>query len=92
MSADVNIVHFIPGRVRFRAQRVKQSAQFADEVKQRLSALDAIKRVEVNAATGSVLVEYDRRRIADAQQQQVLADTVKQLFPSLDVDKLRRFL
>ena len=57
--ADVQILHAIPGRIRFRMSQVKGNPTFAKELEQTLARMQMIKWSKINARTGSVLIGYD---------------------------------
>lgn len=92
METDIRVTHFIPGRIRVRSQRVKLSQDFAQEVENRLAGLDGVRKVETNPLTGSILVEYDPRTLAQPEQRQAARETLHGLFPELNLDQLTRHL
>lgn len=53
------VVHASPGRIRLRVSRSHRTAGTFAQVRQLLSSLPGVADVDVNAATGSVLVHYD---------------------------------
>lgn len=59
----MQVVHAIPGRIRFRMQRIKGNDAMADEVARLIAAIDGVEQVEANIHTGSVLVQYDASKI-----------------------------
>jgi hypothetical protein len=56
---DVQILHAIPGRIRFRMSQVKGNPTFAKALEQTLARMQMIKWSKINARTGSVLIGYD---------------------------------
>jgi copper chaperone CopZ len=89
---DIQIMHAVPGRLRLKVAKVRRDADFAREVRSRLGPLSGIQSVEVNPATGSVLVCYDTRTLASPERAQAVLDTVSQLFPELDLKKYEAYL
>jgi hypothetical protein len=60
MSASgARLVHAIPGRARFKFDQIKGDPERAEEIRERLSGIRGIHRVETNPLTGSVLAIYD---------------------------------
>jgi hypothetical protein len=59
----LELVHAIPGRIRFRMERIKGNVVLADEIARLVSTIDGVEQVETNTHTGSVLVHYDAERI-----------------------------
>ncbi len=55
----IQVVHFLPGRVRVKLSGLKGNTALAREVQHTLVAIDGIQHVEVSPITGSVLVLYD---------------------------------
>ena len=56
------ITSFFPGRVRLRAPVFKE-ADLVEKAQAILKKSDAIKRVEHNPVTGSVLIEYEPSKV-----------------------------
>ena len=92
MENDIRVMHFIPGRIRVRSQRVKRSQDFAHEVENRLAGLVGVKKVETNPVTGSILVEYDPGTLAMPEQRQAARDALHGLFPELNLDQITRHM
>jgi hypothetical protein len=82
--ADIKIVHMMPGRVRVKIARLKGNPILAHEIQDRLSAVQEIRRVEVNLITGSVLVVYDAVAMASPDSLLSLAASFAALFPEFD--------
>src|SRR5262249_45008419 len=55
----IQLRHAIPGRVRLRIPSIKGQPDLAREIEKQLTGLTVVRRVEVSAVTGSVLVVYD---------------------------------
>jgi hypothetical protein len=51
-------VHHIPGRLRLKVPLAKRRAQILDKIRESIQAVPSVTRVDVNAVTGSVLVQY----------------------------------
>jgi copper chaperone CopZ len=88
----IKIMHFFPGRVRLKVDKVKNNAAFANKVKTELSNTLCITEVEINTLTGSVLIKYDKCAIKDTKNSDHLLAALKKLFPDLDAEKLRPYL
>ena len=59
VTLPIQLVHFLPGRVRVKLPRLKGNASLAGEVERTLTALQGIRHVETSTTTGSVLVLYE---------------------------------
>src|SRR5262249_31072351 len=57
--SDIQVTHFLPGRVRFKLLHLKKNAAMANMLRQVLANIPGIRTVEANVVTGSVLVQYD---------------------------------
>lgn len=88
----IKILHFFPGRVRLKVDKVKNNAPFAEKIKTELSNTLCITEVEINILTGSVLIKYDKHAMEDTKNSDHLLATLKILFPDLDTEKLRPYL
>ena len=56
------ITSFFPGRIRLRAPIFKES-DLVEKARAILSKSDAIKNIETNPVTGSVLIEYNPAKV-----------------------------
>ena len=88
----VKVVHFIPGRVRLKVKEMKGEVEFSQQVEAELSTVPGIEQVEVNPITGSVLIKYDTAAVDCDASIDALAATLRHLFPSLDVDRMRSWV
>src|ERR671931_603513 len=71
---DVQLLHFIPGRVRFRIAGLKGDWGQAETIQKGLEAVPDIDSVEVNVTTGSVVARYDPNRISALNFQMALTE------------------
>lgn len=63
-DAAVVLVHHHPGRLRLRSEAFQDDDALAARAREALAAEGAVRRVEHDAATGSLLIEYEPGRIA----------------------------
>jgi len=68
------IIHDTPGRLRVRVGRRYRRRAVMDQVRDRLEQQPGVDMVTTNAATGSVLVNYDRRACSAADILALLHD------------------
>jgi hypothetical protein len=59
MSVLARVVHSIPGRTRLRADAIKGDIHALEAVQTALEDSQGVQNVQVNALTGSILVEHD---------------------------------
>ena len=86
-SGPVQTAHWMPGRVRFRVPSLPEQPSQADLVRDKLPTLDGVESVEVNAATGSVLVRY---RVGQVEPELLFAALVRLLGLEKELDQTPR--
>jgi hypothetical protein len=74
---EVRIASFVPGRVRLKIDRVRTDAQFADQLRTWVPQVPGIRSLQLNEATGSVLIAYDPEKLS----LQTLSSFVPELVP-----------
>ncbi|MGK7887212.1 MAG: heavy metal translocating P-type ATPase [Crocosphaera sp.] len=62
MKTIPQIVHHIPGRVRFRIHRLSYDRRFALRLKQLLKAANGIEKVRLNDWAASVVIDYNLKK------------------------------
>jgi Heavy metal associated domain 2 len=97
VTSAIQLVHFLPGRVRVKLPRLKGNASLAGEIERTLTALQGIRHVETSTTTGSVLVLYEPRLPASLDLEAVgslmeLAHTLGLSFEDVDADVLQHWL
>lgn len=56
------IVHHLPGRLRLRVAAIRRDEDAAARLREVLSAIPGVRRVDCSTLTGSLLVDYDGAR------------------------------
>lgn len=93
IAEGIKVSSFIPGRLRLKVDDLRDNEPFAKQVEQELGAVEAVKSVDVNVVSGSLLVKYDRKSIGEEPSLQALSIALTKLFPQLDVDGImKRFI
>ena len=97
VTLPIQLVHFLPGRVRVKLPRLKGNASLAGEIERTLTALQGIRHVEISTMTGSVLVLYEPRLPASLDLEAVgslmeLANTLGLSLEDVDMDVLQHWL
>lgn len=59
----LRVSHSLPGRMRLRAEVLRNNVSAKDLVETKLQALEAVDAVSVNTITGSVLVSYKEKEL-----------------------------
>jgi copper chaperone CopZ len=73
-APQINLVHHVPGRLRFRSAALKGDARVGEVARARLSRIDGVTSVAANPITGSLLVEYNPATLAPADVVDALAN------------------
>jgi hypothetical protein len=97
VTSAIQIVHYLPGRVRVKLPRLKGSASLAAEIERTIAALEGVYHVETSTTTGSVLVLYEPRLLASLDLEAVgalrdLAHMLGLSFEDGDRDLLRHWV
>ncbi|MCS6786422.1 MAG: heavy-metal-associated domain-containing protein [Thiobacillaceae bacterium] len=92
LHGTIDVVHFIPGRVRLRAAGLKGRPQLAQQLQAAFAAVPGVKSIEVNTLTGSVLITYDPRRILAEDGGERLRSVLREELPDLDAEQILRWL
>jgi hypothetical protein len=88
----VKVVSFLPGRVRLRVRELKAHPELVAEIEQALGEVSAIKQLDINPTTGSVLIQYDRKPLKEPETLAQLRGHLETLFPTLDSEKVTAWL
>lgn len=89
---NVEIVHFIPGRVRLRSSELRGRPELAEHLRHRLSQVFGITAVEISEVTGSVLILYQAEHLAQEASLRDLKEIMVELFPNLNADEVLAWL
>src|ERR1017187_6384468 len=65
---SARVVHHVKGRIRFKLHGAKGNHRFLESVQQSLSPVAGVRNVDVNSATGSIVVHYDETMLPDFAQ------------------------
>lgn len=58
-TMKVQVAHQVPGRIRLKVPKVKESPELIEQIKQLFNVIPGIEEVAVNPVTGSVVLHYD---------------------------------
>ena len=84
-TADIEIVHVLPGRVRLKVPKVKQDPVFGRQIEHQFAGVKGIERVDVHPLTGSVVVLFDQEQMTGVDSLLALSSALSSLFPDADV-------
>jgi hypothetical protein len=93
VTSAIQIVHYLPGRVRVKLPRLKGNASLAGEIERTLTAVQGVYHVETSTTTGSVLVLYEPRLLTslDLETVGLLMELAHTLGPSFDEGDMDTF-
>jgi hypothetical protein len=89
---SVQVVHFLPGRVRLKVPAAKGNVAYIAQVRERFLQVPGVRSLDANPITGSVLILYDTRRIVGEDAARALAAAIRTHFPSLDARAVLKWL
>src|SRR5919109_2247035 len=69
MPHEAHVRHHIPGRMRVKVPQAKGQPRVLQQIQHALASLPGIQQVEINPATGSVLISYEAGRHAEFHTQ-----------------------
>lgn len=61
---QIQVLHYIPGRVRLYSQHIVNNPEVVRQVTEYLRTIPEIKQFSVNMATGSLLIQYSPQDVA----------------------------
>jgi Heavy metal associated domain 2 len=83
-ECGIQVLHSLPGRIRFRVKSLQYDDDLARDMETKLAAIKGIAEVGASPATGSLLISYhSKKQVADP-----LGEVLKTWFPRLDTDSL----
>lgn len=74
---SVEIASFLPGRIRLYSRKLVNNPAAVKEIKGRLQGFAELESVEINPATGSILITYDPTKLARNPQLKKAEDYIK---------------
>jgi copper chaperone CopZ len=88
----IKVVSFFPGRVRLRVDKIHADKSFAKLVDTKLKPIPGIKKLEVSQEAGTVFIAYDKKTLKQPETSKQLMASLAELFPELDVTRIKKFL
>lgn len=72
-----DIVHAIPGRVRFQVPRITEDAEYAQRLQQLISATEGVTGVRVNTIAGAIVITYDISLLSPGQMRSRITELIQ---------------
>lgn len=89
---SVQVVHFLPGRVRLKVPAAKGNPAYIAQVREMFLLVPGVQSLDANPITGSVLIRYDTGRIVTKDAARALVAALRVHFPSLDARAVLKWL
>ena len=80
----VKIKWIRPGRITLRIDDLIGQQGLADSLESDVAAIDGVKKIKVDADSGTVTLRYDRKRIWEPASVTALLETLRRHFPERD--------
>jgi hypothetical protein len=88
VDCGISVKHAIPGRIRLRLHKMLHNEALAAKLPALLATVPGVTAAEASTATGSLLITFRSRDLAEANSRQKLAGVMHQFFPGLDTETL----
>ncbi|KAF3890688.1 MULTISPECIES: HMA2 domain-containing protein [Nostocales] len=72
-----SVAHAIPGRIRFRIPRLVKDSTYAKKLQQVMEFDSKIKKVRVNPAAASIVIDYSREMVRDEEMRSHLIHLIQ---------------
>lgn len=89
---DVQVTHFLPGRIRLKMPTLRGNPAEAEALAHALRTLPGFKSMEISTLTGSVLIRYDPGSLATKDGSRRLRVVLQEYLPGLDADQVVKWL
>jgi hypothetical protein len=90
--AGMKIVHTIPGRVRLKIPQLKNNPDLAGDIRQRVSGIRGIRRIEAYPLTGGLVVLYDLGQLPSLESLLALSETFTGLSSEIDLGQIEMWM
>ena len=92
MLNNARVMSLSPGRVRLKISQLKNSDALANNLRERLTALPGIEKVDINQTTASLLMMYDQQLFAADDNVEALRQSLAEQLTAQEVNSLRTLL
>ena len=76
---QIEIAHFIPGRIRLKSERWKQNERFLKEVKTVMEKEPFVHRTNFEVVTGSLLIEFQFKEMPAIEKVHLWVEQILQM-------------
>jgi len=89
---DVQVTHFLPGRVRLKVPAIRGRVAEAENLGRAFLSIPGVKTLEMSTVTGSLLITYDVVTLASDVSARQLRGLLQEHLPGLDSDQVMQWL
>jgi hypothetical protein len=89
---DVQVAHFLPGRVRLKVPALRDRPAEAEVLGLAFKSIPGVKTLDISTVTGSVLIIYDVSILASEDAARRLRAVLREQLPGLDADQVLKWL
>ena len=89
---DIQVIHFVPGRVRLKAKSLRGTPGLARDMEAAFRRVPGISDVEASALTGNILVNYDPRALLTEDATNMLSAVLLTYFPDINLPMVLSWL
>lgn len=89
---DIQIIHFVPGRVRLKAKSLRGTPDLARDIEAAFKRVPGISDVEASSLTGNILVSYDPYALLSDDATKMLSVVLLTYFPEINLSMVLSWL
>lgn len=89
---DIQIIHFVPGRVRLKAKSLRGTPDLARDIEAAFKRVPGISDVEASSLTGNILLSYDPHALLTEDATNKLSGVLCTYFPEINLPMVLSWL
>jgi hypothetical protein len=92
LQGDVQIIHFVPGRVRLKAKSLRGTPNLARDMEAAFKRVPGVYDVEASSLSGNILVNYDPHALLSDDATNMLSVVLRTYFPGINLPMVLSWL
>lgn len=89
---DIQVIHFVPGRVRLKADSLRGTPDLARNMEAAFRRVPGISDVEASSLTGNILLNYDPHALLTEEAANILSGVLRTYFPEINLPMVLSWL